>query len=67
MARSMEKPRTMDDVTDKAKPWQLAEIVDPTQCRLVAMPDSTDGAHKVRLTSSTSHMCGGKIHLLNDD
>ncbi|XP_058189934.1 topless-related protein 3 isoform X1 [Rhododendron vialii] len=47
MARSMEKPRTLDDVTDKAKPWQLAEIVDPTQCRLVAMPDSTDGAHKV--------------------
>ncbi|KAH7853569.1 hypothetical protein Vadar_004184 [Vaccinium darrowii] len=43
MARSMEKPRTLDDVTDKFKPWQVAE----TRCRLVAMPDSTDEAHKV--------------------
>ncbi|KAH7855382.1 hypothetical protein Vadar_024216 [Vaccinium darrowii] len=43
MARSMEKPRTFDDVTDKFKPWQVAE----TQCRLVAMPDSTDKAQKV--------------------
>jgi len=48
MARIMEKPRTLDDVTDKTKPWQLAEILDPTQCWLVAMPDSTDGAHKYK-------------------
>ena len=54
MARSVEKPRTMDDVADKTKPWQLAEITDPAQCRLVAMPESTDAA-KVCLNNSTSH------------
>ncbi|KAG5555903.1 hypothetical protein RHGRI_006526 [Rhododendron griersonianum] len=43
MARSMEKPKTLDDVTDKSKPWKVAE----TQCQLVVMPDSTDEAHKV--------------------
>ncbi|GMP22206.1 hypothetical protein CsSME_00000326 [Camellia sinensis var. sinensis] len=48
MARSMEKPRNLDDVTEKNKqPWQLTEIIDPAQCRLVAMPDSTDAAKKV--------------------
>ncbi|XP_022893632.1 topless-related protein 3-like isoform X2 [Olea europaea var. sylvestris] len=47
MARSMEKPRTLDDVTDKSKPWQLTEILDPVQCRMVNMPDSTDSGHKV--------------------
>ncbi|GMP28463.1 hypothetical protein CsSME_00003993 [Camellia sinensis var. sinensis] len=48
MARSMEKPRTLDDVTEKNKqPWQLTEIIDPAQYRLVAMPDSTDAANKV--------------------
>ncbi|KAG5555887.1 hypothetical protein RHGRI_006515 [Rhododendron griersonianum] len=43
MARSMEKPKTLDDVTDKSKPWKVAE----TQCQLVVMPDSTNEAHKV--------------------
>ncbi|KAG5555885.1 hypothetical protein RHGRI_006513 [Rhododendron griersonianum] len=43
MARSMEKPKILDDVTDKSKPWKVAE----TQCQLVVMPDSTDEAHKV--------------------
>ncbi|KAK4491367.1 hypothetical protein RD792_002106 [Penstemon davidsonii] len=47
MARSMEKPRTLDDVNDKIKPWQLTEIVDPVQCRMVTMPDSTDAANRV--------------------
>ncbi|KAM7469920.1 hypothetical protein LguiA_008103 [Lonicera macranthoides] len=47
MARSMEKPRTLDDTTDKTKSWQLTEITDPVQCRLVTMPDSTDAANKV--------------------
>ncbi|KAA8536804.1 hypothetical protein F0562_029282 [Nyssa sinensis] len=47
MSKSMEKPRTLADVTDKTKPWQLAEIVDPVQCRLVTMPDSTDTGNKV--------------------
>ncbi|XAR52664.1 hypothetical protein NMG60_11020846 [Bertholletia excelsa] len=47
MARNMEKPRTLDDGADKIKPWQLVEIVDPVQCRLVTMPESTDAANKV--------------------
>ncbi|GFY90532.1 TOPLESS-related 2 [Actinidia rufa] len=47
VARSIEKPRSLDDLTDKTKPWQLAEITDSVQCRLVAMPDSTDAANKV--------------------
>lgn len=47
MARGVEKPRTVDDVIDKAKPWQLTEILDPVQCRLVTMPDSTDASSKV--------------------
>ncbi|KAK7858312.1 topless-related protein 2 [Quercus suber] len=29
--RSMEKPRTMEDVTDRTKPWQLSEIVNAVQ------------------------------------
>ncbi|KAI8534292.1 hypothetical protein RHMOL_Rhmol10G0079100 [Rhododendron molle] len=43
MARSMEKPRTLDDITDKSKPWKVAE----TQCQLVGMPNSIDEAHRV--------------------
>ncbi|XP_031269555.1 topless-related protein 3 isoform X1 [Pistacia vera] len=46
-SRSMEKPRSVDDVIDKAKPWQLAEIVDSGQCRLVTLPESTDSSCKV--------------------
>ncbi|GLT90187.1 hypothetical protein SLE2022_081330 [Rubroshorea leprosula] len=47
MGRSVEKPRTLDDAMDKTKPWQLAEIVDPVQCRLVTLPESTDASSKV--------------------
>ncbi|EEF49925.1 WD-repeat protein, putative [Ricinus communis] len=47
MSRSMEKLRTVDDVIDKTKPWQLAEIVEPDECRLVTLPDSTDSSSKV--------------------
>ncbi|KAH7853284.1 hypothetical protein Vadar_000920 [Vaccinium darrowii] len=47
MVISKEKPRTLDNVTDKTTPCQLAEIVDPTQLQLVVMPDSTNSAHKV--------------------
>ena len=43
----MEKPRTMEDVTDRTKPWQLSEIVDAVQCRLVTMPEGTDSSSKV--------------------
>ncbi|XP_058002863.1 topless-related protein 3-like isoform X2 [Hevea brasiliensis] len=45
--RSMEKPRIVDDVIDKTKPWQLAEILDPGDCQLVTLPDSTDTSSKV--------------------
>ena len=45
--RSMEKPRTMEDVTDRTKPWQLSEIVDAVQCRLVTLPEGTDSSSKV--------------------
>ncbi|KAI6692380.1 hypothetical protein NL676_020090 [Syzygium grande] len=47
MGRSIEKPRMVEEVVDKAKPWQLAEILEPVQCRLVTMPDSTDTSSKV--------------------
>ncbi|KAL3515994.1 hypothetical protein ACH5RR_022896 [Cinchona calisaya] len=47
ISRSMEKPRTLDDVNEKMKPWQLTEIVDPVHCRMVTMPESTDGGNKV--------------------
>ncbi|KAI9122848.1 hypothetical protein K1719_005737 [Acacia pycnantha] len=46
-ARSIEKQRSLDDVSDKSKPWELSEIGDPSQCRTVTMPDSTDPANKV--------------------
>jgi WD40 repeat protein len=45
--RSVEKPRTVEDVMDRTKSWQLSEIVDPVHCRLVTMPDSTDTSSKV--------------------
>ncbi|XP_047162512.1 topless-related protein 3-like isoform X1 [Vigna umbellata] len=48
MGRSVEKPRTVEDVIDRAnKPWQLSEILDPVQCRSVTMPESTDSSSKV--------------------
>lgn len=46
-ARSIEKQRSLDDVSDKSKPWELTEIVDPAQCRTVTMPDSIDSTNKV--------------------
>ncbi|KAI4301739.1 hypothetical protein L6164_034986 [Bauhinia variegata] len=45
--QSAEKPRTVEDVIDRTKPWQLSEITDAVQCRLVTMPDSTDASSKV--------------------
>ncbi|XP_038717981.1 topless-related protein 3-like isoform X3 [Tripterygium wilfordii] len=47
MGRGVEKPIKMDEVIDKSKPWRLAEIVDPGQCRMVSLPDSTDTSSKV--------------------
>ena len=49
MSRGIEKPRNLEDVSDKTKPWELTEIVDPTQCRTVTMPDNLDTASKVLL------------------
>lgn len=46
MNRSMEKPRALDDI-DKIKPWQLTEIVDPGECRLVNLSDNSDASSKV--------------------
>jgi len=39
--------RTADDVIDKTKPWQLAEIIDPGDCGLLTLPESTDTSSKV--------------------
>ena len=50
MARSVEKPRALDDVNDKMKPVQLTEIMDPAHCRMVTMPDSADATNKVPST-----------------
>ncbi|KAI9072958.1 hypothetical protein K1719_045087 [Acacia pycnantha] len=47
MGLSLEKPRTMEDVIDRTKPWQLLEISDAIQCRLVTMPESADASSKV--------------------
>ncbi|XP_077213919.1 protein TPR1-like isoform X2 [Tasmannia lanceolata] len=45
--RSSEKLRVSEEVADKTKPWELAEVVDPIQCRVVTMPGSTDPPTKV--------------------
>ncbi|XP_044486596.1 topless-related protein 2-like isoform X2 [Mangifera indica] len=47
IARDIEKPRNLEDVSDKAKPWELTEIIDPIQCRAVTMPEGTNSACKV--------------------
>lgn len=37
-----------EEATDtKIKPWQLAEIVEPVQCRLMTLPESMDSFSKV--------------------
>ncbi|KAK6913734.1 WD40 repeat [Dillenia turbinata] len=47
IAKNLEKPRVMDDASDKSKHWELTEIVEPVQCRVVTMPESTDPNSKV--------------------
>ncbi|KAK7246353.1 hypothetical protein RIF29_41220 [Crotalaria pallida] len=47
ITRSIERKRSLDDVSDKSKAWELTEIVDPVQCRTVSMPDSMDSTNKV--------------------
>ncbi|KAI4346275.1 hypothetical protein L6164_013341 [Bauhinia variegata] len=46
-SRSTEKQRSLDDISEKSNAWELAEIVDPVQCRTVSMPDCTDPSNKV--------------------
>ncbi|CAL5390143.1 unnamed protein product [Camellia sinensis] len=53
MDRNMEKPKTLDDVTDKTKTWQLAKIIDPAHCRQVTMPDNMDAVNKVLLYTNS--------------
>ena len=52
----MEKPRTMEDVTDRTKAWQLSEIVDAVQFRLVSMPEGTDSSSKVCQVSCIQYL-----------
>ncbi|KAJ4900652.1 Topless-related protein 3 [Raphanus sativus] len=40
------KPR-IDEFEDKPEPWQVAEILDPAQCRQATLPDITDISTKV--------------------
>ncbi|KAK8671171.1 hypothetical protein V6N13_037776 [Hibiscus sabdariffa] len=47
MSRGIEKPRNLEDASDKTKPWELIEIVDPTQCQTVTIPENSDTASKV--------------------
>lgn len=49
MSRGIEKPRNLEDVSDQTKTWELTEIVDPTKCRTVTMPDNLDTTSKVLL------------------
>lgn len=46
-ARSMEMQKILDDANNKTTQWHLTEIVDPAQCRMVTMPDSTNAFNKV--------------------
>ncbi|XP_077217768.1 protein TPR1-like isoform X2 [Tasmannia lanceolata] len=46
-SRSSEKLRVSEEIADKTKPWELAEVVDPIQCRVVTMPSGTDPPSKV--------------------
>ncbi|KAL4625987.1 hypothetical protein ACB092_05G064100 [Castanea dentata] len=46
-AWNLANDRSMEDGTDRTKPWQLSEIVDAVQRRLVTMPEGTDSSSKV--------------------
>ncbi|KAK4761470.1 hypothetical protein SAY87_029354 [Trapa incisa] len=47
IGRGIEKPRVVEEVVEKSKLWQLTEIVDTVQCRIITMPDSGDTSTKV--------------------
>nr|XP_048320871.1 topless-related protein 2 isoform X1 [Ziziphus jujuba var. spinosa] len=58
MRKSIEKPRGLDDVSDKTKPWELTEIVDRVQCRVVTMPDGMGPGNKVARLLYTNYGTG---------
>uniref|UniRef100_M4D0D2 CTLH domain-containing protein n=1 Tax=Brassica campestris TaxID=3711 RepID=M4D0D2_BRACM len=47
------KPR-VDDLADNPRPWQLAEILDPAQCRQATLPDTGSSTKVVRLLYTNS-------------
>ncbi|OEL28088.1 Protein TPR1 [Dichanthelium oligosanthes] len=41
------KPRISEEKPDKAKPWELMEVLNPQQCRVATMPETPDQTRKV--------------------
>ncbi|XP_006644007.1 protein TPR1 isoform X1 [Oryza brachyantha] len=41
------KPRISEERPDKAKPWELMEVLNPQQCRVATMPETPDQTSKV--------------------
>uniref|UniRef100_A0A0E0C039 CTLH domain-containing protein n=1 Tax=Oryza meridionalis TaxID=40149 RepID=A0A0E0C039_9ORYZ len=41
------KPRISEERPDKAKPWELMEVLNAQQCRVATMPETPDQASKV--------------------
>ncbi|ONM31014.1 topless-related1 [Zea mays] len=41
------KPRISEEKPDKAKPWELMEVLNPQQCHVATMPETPDQARKV--------------------
>ncbi|CAI8610702.1 unnamed protein product [Vicia faba] len=56
MDRIIGKQRSLGDVPDKYK-TDLTEIVDPVQCRVVTLPDTTDPTNKVVCLHYTNSGC----------
>ncbi|KMT14269.1 hypothetical protein BVRB_4g076250 [Beta vulgaris subsp. vulgaris] len=56
---SMEKARIAEEAIEtKIRPWQLTEIVEPAQCRLVTLPESTESFSKVARLLYTNNGVG---------
>ncbi|KAK9735493.1 hypothetical protein RND81_04G209000 [Saponaria officinalis] len=57
--RSAEKARMVEEaIENKIKPWQLSEIVEPVQCRIVTLPESSDSFSKVARLLYTNNGIG---------
>ncbi|KAM5561099.1 hypothetical protein ABKV19_021949 [Rosa sericea] len=48
-SRSSKKRKTVEEVINKSKPWQLTDIRDPVRCRLGVMPETDSSCKVVRL------------------